>query len=114
MRRTVIAVSATIIALSISACASATDSTPAVAAPRYSPDEQAALTSLHGACREDDDKLYAEAKKANELMIDSGVRDETTLSVLQHLRQSIPQDSPVMGCSEVLATYVTVRAHGGG
>ncbi|MEC3919310.1 hypothetical protein [Nocardia sp. CDC160] len=82
------------------------------ATARFSPDEQAALDALHGACREDDAKLDAEAKKANELLQQAGIHDENTVTVLQHLRGSLPDSAPVMNCAEILGAYITLREKG--
>ncbi len=75
--------------------------------------EMAALNALHPGCQEDYPKLDAEAKKALELMQRNGVTDETTLTVLQHLRQSIPPGTPDMNCANQLGAYVTLRGNGG-
>ncbi|MFD9615063.1 hypothetical protein ACFWWS_37450, partial [Streptomyces sp. NPDC059083] len=91
-----------------------TPQTTSAAAAKYSADEQAALDALRGACREDDGKLYVEAKRANELMQKAGINDETTLTVLQHLRDSLPADAPTMDCAGVLAEYTMLREKGTG
>ncbi|WP_157514393.1 hypothetical protein [Nocardia concava] len=91
------------------------DRSPAsTATARFTPDEQAALDALHGACREDDTKLDAEAKKANELLQQADIHDETTVTVLQHLRGSLPDSAPVMNCAEILGAYITLREKGTG
>jgi hypothetical protein len=71
--------------------------------------EQQALDAVSPACSETPDKLDAEASKAVELLAEKGVHDETTLTVLQHLRQSIPVGAPVMDCATVLGPYITMR-----
>ncbi|MFD6357959.1 hypothetical protein [Nocardia tengchongensis] len=97
-------------------CGSDTDTsapqTTSAAAPKYAADEQAALDALHGACSENDGKLYAEAKRTNELLQKGGVTDETTLTVLQHLRDSLPEGTQAMKCSDVLGSYVVLRTKG--
>jgi len=76
-------------------------------------DEMVALNALHPGCQEDYPKLDAEARKALEIMQRNGVKDETTLTVLQHLRQSIPGGIPDMNCANQLGAYVTLRGNGG-
>jgi len=41
------------------------------------------------------------------------VKDETALTVLQHLRQSLPPGIPDMNCANQLGAYVTLRGNGG-
>lgn len=113
IRRLAAFLSLVVLALAVAACGS---STTGNSEPSYSPQEQAALDALHGKCRVDgdggDDKLYAEAQETNTLLRKDGVTDETTLTVLQHLRQSIPDGAPELQCSELLADYEQLRAHG--
>lgn len=90
---------------------------PTTAAVTFPADEQAALDSLAGACVPSTDypKMDAEAKAANVELQKGGINDETTTSVLVHLRQSIPAGAPkTMQCSEILADYVVLRIHGDG
>lgn len=82
---------------------------PAQARPT---DEQAALDAVSPACTESPDKLDAEAAKAVELLADEGVHDETTVTMLRHLRQSIPDSAPRMDCAQMLGVYVQLRSHG--
>jgi hypothetical protein len=83
--------------------------TPAQAHPT---DEQAALDAVSPACTESPDKLDAEAAKAVELLADSGVHDETTVTMLRHLRESIPDGAPRMDCAQVLGAYIRLRSNG--
>jgi hypothetical protein len=87
-------------------------STTSVSTPTRPAEEQAALDAVTPACSETPDKLDAEAAKTVELLEEKGVDDETTVTVLQHLRQSIPDGAPVMNCSTVLAPYITMRTGG--
>jgi len=96
---------------------STTAATSTTAAPTttssFPADETTALNALHPGCQEDNPKLDAEAKKTLELMQKKGVKDETVLTVLQHLRQSIPPGTPDMNCANQLGAYVTLRGNGG-
>jgi hypothetical protein len=85
-------------------------STPA--APTRPADEQEALDAVALACSETPDKLDAEASKTVELLAEKGVHDETTVTVLQHLRKSIPDNAPIMDCTTVLGPYIMIRAGG--
>jgi hypothetical protein len=80
--------------------------------PTIAADEQQALDAVSPACSETPDKLDAEASKTVELLAEKGVHDETTVTVLRHLRQSIPASAPVMNCATVLAPYITMRTGG--
>jgi len=93
--------------------ASTTTTAAAPTTTSFPADETAALNALHPGCLEDSPKLDAEAKKALEIMQRNGVKDETTLTVLQHLRQSIPPGTPDMNCANQLGAYVTLRGNGG-
>lgn len=75
-------------------------------------DEQAALDDVAPACSETPDKLDAEAAKAVELLAEKGIHDETTVTVLRHLRDSIPVGVPVMNCTTVLGPYISMRTGG--
>jgi len=105
-----------VLALAGLALAACSASPPPAATPTtasFPADEMVALNALHPGCQEDYPKLDAEAKKALELMQRNGVTDETTLTVLQHLRQSIPPGTPDMNCANQLGAYVTLRGNGG-
>lgn len=91
----------------------ATSATPSPTTASFPADEQVAINALHPGCTETDRALDAEAKKTLELMQKNGVKDETLLSVLQHLRQSIPPGTPDMNCANQLGAYVTLRGNGG-
>jgi hypothetical protein len=78
--------------------------------PQRPADEQAALDAVSPACSESAVALDAEAAKAVELLGERGVHDETTVTMLQHLRESIPDGAPILKCSDQLATYITLRA----
>jgi len=73
-------------------------------------DEQQALDAVSGDCTETPSKLDAEAAKTVDLLDQNGVVDETTATVLQHLKKSIPESAPVMDCSQLLAVYIQLRS----
>ncbi|MCW2690872.1 MAG: hypothetical protein JWR37_5762 [Mycobacterium sp.] len=82
------------------------------AAPSRPADEQAALDAVAPACQEDPEKLDAEAKNAAQILAERGVNDETVVTMLRHLRQSIPDSAPVLPCVQNLAVYIQLRAPG--
>jgi 3-oxoacyl-ACP reductase-like protein len=99
--------------LSTAACGGSSGA-PAASAPTYSTAEQAALDALHPGCTQDDATLDRFANNALGLLEKAGIHDETKLTVLQHLRQSIPASSPSMDCQQMLGAYVTLRESPGG
>ncbi len=103
------------LAVTLAGCGGSTQSTtsPPATTASFPADEMVALNALHPGCQEDNPKLDAEAKKTLELMQKNGVKDETVLTVLQHLRQSIPPGTPDMNCANQLGVYVTLRGNGG-
>lgn len=80
-------------------------------APTYPADEQAALTALHNACNENDAQLDTMAGNTVDIFEKNGVTNETKLTVLQHLRDSIPEGTK-LDCDKQLVAYVQLRAPG--
>lgn len=103
----------------------ADSSTPSVPVPQQlreldiaagvSPDSQAAydaaFKTLSSRCREQGVKLGNEVGAILELLQKGNVTDETQLTVMQHVAQSIPPGQK-MGCADIGAAYVQMRTGG--
>lgn len=102
---------AAVLLIAVAGCSSTGTGSKSAAttAATYPADEQAALNALHPACVDSDAKLDLYASNALGLLVKAGITDETKLSVLQHLRQSMPASSAGMKCDEQLGAYVTLR-----
>lgn len=71
---------------------------------------QAALDALAGKCTQSSDgQLAAMGDAAYGQLVAAGVKDETRLSLLQHVAASIPAGSPRLDCVGQMAAYVTLR-----
>jgi len=81
----------------------------------YAPDSatvaqyQSALDALKPYCKENEASLAAEIHETWKLLEQSNIKDETNLTLLQHIQQSIPSNAPVEDCSQVMGAYVTLR-----
>ena len=87
----------------------ATTTAGTAAAAAVDPAEQAAIDRLHPGCTESGPALGREAGRALQLLQQHGVTDETVLTVLVHLRDSIPPGVPDMNCADVLGAYISLR-----
>lgn len=72
-------------------------------------DYQHALDALAPKCKQDEQHIAGIANSTLEDLQKNGVTDETELSVLQHLDQSIPKGAPRMDCVGIAASYATLR-----
>lgn len=72
-------------------------------------DYQHALDALAPKCKQDEQHIAGIANSTLEDLQKNGVTDETELSVLQHLDQSIPKGAPRMDCAGIAASYATLR-----
>jgi hypothetical protein len=72
-------------------------------------DYQHALDALAPKCKQDEQHIAGIANGTLEDLQKNGVTDETELSVLQHLDQSIPKGAPRMDCVSIAASYATLR-----
>jgi len=70
-----------------------------------------ALARLEPVCRNQPIKLSDDTVVAHELLAEAGI-DESYLSILQHVRQAIPSDTPASDCTQIFASYVTLRKGG--
>lgn len=71
--------------------------------------EQAALDSLSMKCREGESRLSDFAANSMQIMEkDKGI-NESTLSILHHVKSSIPKALGVTRCQDIFAAYVTIR-----
>jgi hypothetical protein len=71
----------------------------------------AAFKTLSSRCQEQGVSLGNEVGAILGLLQKSNVTDETQLSVMQHVAQSIPPGQK-MGCADIGAAYVTLRTNG--
>jgi hypothetical protein len=67
-----------------------------------------AFTTLSGRCKEKGVGLANEVGEVLKLLKESGVHDETRLTVMQHMTQSIPAGQK-MSCADIGGAYVTLR-----
>lgn len=70
-----------------------------------------ALDVLAPKCRESRQNLADFAVATHNFLAKHGIQ-ETELSTLQHVADSIPADAPVMICRDVFAAYATLRIGG--
>lgn len=68
-----------------------------------------AFATLSGKCREQGVGLGNEVGAVLKLLQQHSINDETQLSVMQHLSDSIPAGSPKMSCADIGGAYVTLR-----
>ncbi len=88
--------------------AEATSPPPHLRRQRYS----RALASLDRKCNEDSSLIARYIKKAQELIQRTGQYESPT-SVAAHVNRAYPAGLPVTHCSDLFATYVTLRQGGG-
>jgi hypothetical protein len=70
-----------------------------------------AFKTLSSRCQEQGVKLGNEVGAILGLLQKGNVTDETRLTVMQHVAQSIPPGQK-MGCADIGAAYVTLRTNG--
>lgn len=118
MRRTVLFAAAALLGVTAAACSSTAPATPSPAQSLAAADQaggqvsayQAALDALAGKCTQSSDgQLAAMGDAAYGQLVAAGVKDETRLSLLQHVAASIPAGSPRLDCVGQMAAYVTLR-----
>lgn len=73
---------------------------------------QAALDALAPKCTQDEEHIAGLGNAGYQDLVKNGVRDETRLTVLQHLDASIPDSLGKTDCTGMLAGYLTLREHG--
>jgi hypothetical protein len=72
-------------------------------------DYQAAFDQVTPKCTQTAAQLPAMVEATHKILTDGGVTDETGLTVLQHLGDSIPAGSGPQDCVQLLAAYATLR-----
>lgn len=72
-------------------------------------DYQAAFNRVAPKCTQTAAQLPAMVEATHKILTDGGVTDETGLTVLQHLGDSIPAGSGPQDCVQLLAAYATLR-----
>ncbi len=72
---------------------------------------QTALDELGPKCTDSQDKLAGYATVAHDDMAERGI-DEGFVSILQHVRQSIPSNLSARSCKEMFALYTALREKG--
>jgi hypothetical protein len=70
---------------------------------------QAALDSLEPFCTEDEATLAGEVWSSWNDLQKNGVSDETNLSLIGHIKESIPQGAVPTDCRQVMAAYLVMR-----
>jgi hypothetical protein len=70
---------------------------------------QSALDSLKPLCTENEATLAGEIWGSWKDLVDNQVTDETNLSLISHITQSIPSDSTPTDCRGVMAAYLVLR-----
>jgi len=71
---------------------------------------QSALNSLTPYCNGQNQQQVAnEIRETWKLLEQGGIKDETDLTVLQHIQASIPTNSPPENCPSVMSAYITLR-----
>lgn len=69
---------------------------------------QTALDGLRPLCTEPEDKIAAEIWASWQDLEKNGVTDETNLTLIGHIKDSVP-DGTVVNCQGVMAAYLTLR-----
>jgi hypothetical protein len=72
-------------------------------------DYQAAIGKATAKCTNDPAKIPAMIEATDGILTKDGITDETALTLLNHLDQSIPDGTAPMDCVGVLAAYATLR-----
>jgi hypothetical protein len=73
-------------------------------------DYQAALAGLEVRCQEPRDRLADFVENGLVAMRGDGIKDETRLTLTNHVAVSIPSTVGRMKCADVVATYTILRA----
>ena len=68
-----------------------------------------AFAALSKDCTEQGVPLANEVHATLGLLQKAKITDETHLTVMQHIAQSIPAGSPKMSCADIAGAYVTLR-----
>lgn len=69
---------------------------------------RAELDTLVGKCTNSTKDVTRFVENTYNLEVQHGITDDTALTLLQHLDQSVP-DGTKMGCQDVLGAYLTLR-----
>ena len=72
-------------------------------------DYQAALDALAPKCTEDETFIAGLGNSGYDDLAKNGIHDETRLTVLQHLNESIPDGLGKTDCGQMLAAYLVLR-----
>ena len=72
-------------------------------------DYQAALDALAPKCTQDETFVAGLGNSGYDDLTKNGIHDETRLTVLQHLNESIPDSLGKTDCGQMLAAYATLR-----
>ena len=75
-------------------------------------DYQAALDALGPKCTQDEAHIASLGDAGYSDLVKNGVTDETRLSVLRHLDQSIPAGLGKTDCAGMLSAYLVLREQG--
>jgi hypothetical protein len=71
---------------------------------------QTALDGLKPLCTEKDEyTLASEIWASQQDLIKNGIKDETNLTLIGHIKASIPANSAPVDCRGVMAAYLTLR-----
>lgn len=73
---------------------------------------QAALNALAPKCTQDETHIAGLGDAGYKDLVQNGVKDETRLSVLQHLDDSIPASMGKTDCTGILSAYLVLREQG--
>ena len=73
---------------------------------------QTALDGLKQLCKEDEDKLAGEIWASWTDLEKNHVTDETNLTLIRHIKDSIDPSIAPTNCSAIMATYLTLRESG--
>jgi hypothetical protein len=75
-------------------------------------DYQAALDALAPKCTQDEVHIAGLGDAGYQDLVKNGINDETRLTVLQHLDQSIPASIGKTDCAGMLSGYLVLRENG--
>jgi len=75
-------------------------------------DYQAALDALAPKCTQDETHIAGLGDAGYNDLVKNGINDETRLTVLQHLDQSIPASLGKTDCTSMLSAYLVLREQG--
>ena len=72
---------------------------------------QRAIDALSAKCSNPPDNIPNIVQGTLKVLNDGGVHDETNMSVLQNLSDSLPEGAPKMDCVDIGGVYVTLRTN---